>query len=643
MHVVIRLFARLALCAAALAPGLASAQELGIGKEGDAVRLTLSGQDGQEYSVEAVEELLNRGAVWKPVATVATGASPVLVYDPTCSTRPQNFYRLRLLQGTIPVEVPNFRLIDQTGTARELFYQSDARAVVLVFAGRELTSLNDVAATVDGLADRWSATGVRFWVVGVGTAADRARWSAQAKTLGLDLPVLEDEGGAVTRQMSQGTAPEALVINPAAWSILYRGRIVDVVTTAGVTQNHPLLGDALAQHLAGERVSVRYAASVGEAMNLASYSDRSYADHIAPLFQQHCVRCHSPGNIGPWAMTNHAVVRDAALRIKDELLSRRMPPWHADPAPQHYSNSEMIPGDHLAMIVDWVDRGAPRGDGADPLADSVPGLPPDWPLGIPDRVVSLEPQTIPAAGTVDYRYLIVPSPFTNDVWISAAALKPGNRRVVHHVLTFSASSFEDILQIQGGLGGYFAAYVPGMEQVHYPAGTGKLLKKNAYLVFQLHYTATGQDEVDQSELGLYLASAPPERELRTAAAYSTRFTIPPRQDDHAVSASFVMPRDGTIYEMSPHMHYRGKWFRFEAVYPDNRRETLLNVPFYRFDWQTLYRLAEPRRVPAGTRIVVTGAWDNSSKNPFNPDPAASVTFGEQSWEEMFIGYFNWAE
>ncbi|MCC6231711.1 MAG: hypothetical protein IT580_03660 [Verrucomicrobiales bacterium] len=643
MHVVIRLFARLALCAAALAPGLANAQELGIGKEGDAVRLTLSGQDGQEYSVEAVEELLNRGAVWKPVATVATGSSPVLVYDPTCSTRPQNFYRLRLLQGTIPVEVPNFRLIDQTGTARELFYQSDARAVVLVFAGRELTSLNHVAATMDGLADRWSAAGVRFWVVGVGTAADRARWSAQAKTLGLDLPVLEDEGGAVTRQMSQGTAPEALVINPAAWSIVYRGRIVDAVTTAGVTQNHTLLGDALAQHLAGERVSVRYAASVGEAMNLASYSDRTYTDHIAPLFQQHCVRCHSPGNIGPWAMTNHAVVRDAALRIKDELLSRRMPPWHADPAPQHYSNSEMIPGDHLAMIVDWVDRGAPRGDGADPLADSVPGLPPDWPLGIPDRVVSLEHQTIPAAGTVDYRYLIVPSPFTNDVWISAAALKPGNRRVVHHVLTFSASSFEDILQIQGGLGGYFAAYVPGMEQVHYPAGTGKLLKKNAYLVFQLHYTATGQDEVDQSELGLYLASAPPERELRTAAAYSTRFTIPPRQDDHAVSASFVMPRDGTIYEMSPHMHYRGKWFRFEAVYPDNRRETLLNVPFYRFDWQTLYRLAEPRRVPAGTRIVVTGAWDNSSKNPFNPDPAASVTFGEQSWEEMFIGYFNWAE
>jgi len=170
-----------------------------------------------------------------------------------------------------------------------------------------------------------------------------------------------------------------------------------------------------------------------------------------------------------------------------------------------------------------------------------------------------------------------------------------------------------------------------------------LLKKNAFMVFQMHYTATGQPETDQTEVGLYLAAGTPGKELRTAAAYTTSFTIPPGMSDFPAKAEFTMPRDGLVYEFSPHMHYRGRSFQFEAVYPDNRREVLLNVPFYRFDWQTLYRLAEPKRLPAGTKIITTGTWDNSSKNPYNPDPGASVRFGEQSWEEMFIGYFNWSD
>lgn len=610
-------------------------------REGDSMRLMLSGEDGREYSVEAVESLLNEGHGWTSIATVAPTNRPVMFYDPTCTTRPQNFYRMRLLQGSVPVEVSNFRLLDGKGEARELFYQSDARAVLLVFAGPSLASLRERVADLN----TWSTLpGVRVWVLTMAGASERASLAAEALAMGLQVEVLEDEGGAVTRAAGVTVVPEAMILNPSRWSVVYRGRLGDeVVSEQGEGTQQALVGDALAQFLDGQRVLVRHTASLGEGVPWASQEQRTYSKDIAPLLQRSCVPCHSPGNIAPWSMTNHTVVREFAPLMKDEILTRRMPPWHADRQPQSYHNDEMLRGEDLAMLVDWIDRGAPRGDGPDPLAEQIPPPPPRWPQGPPDQIVQVETQTIPATGTMDYRYLVVGNPFGRDVWLRAAVVNPGNPRVVHHVLVFNASSFTDVLQIQAGLGGYFAAYVPGMAQGEYPEGTGKLLKRNAFMVFQMHYTATGQPETDQTEVGLYLASGTPARELRTAAAYTTSFTIPPGVSDHPGRAEFRMPRDGLVYEFSPHMHYRGRSFRFEAVYPDNRTEVLLNVPFYRFDWQTLYRLAEPKRLPEGTRIITTGTWDNSPKNPYNPDPSAPVSFGEQSWEEMFIGYFNWSD
>ncbi len=620
-------------------------------REGGSLRLVMSGEDGAEYTLESVERLLNEGREWRGIATVAPEAGrPVVLFDPTCTTRPQNFYRLRMLQGSIPVEVPNFRLLDGDGQARELYYQSDARAVVLVFAGDRLGVLGPWVGELNAWSGR---AGVRVWVVARGGAADRDRLAGEAAGMGLGLPVLEDEGGAVTRAFGVETVPEAVVLDPSRWSVVYRGRISDPEGGAGVGLAggaggggwvSMLAGTALSEFLEGRRVVVRRAEPVGELLGAGLPGERpSYSGQIAPLLQRACVPCHSPGNIAPWAMTNHSVVADYAPLMKDEVLTRRMPPWHADRKPQAYHNNGMLAGEELAMLVDWIDRGAPRGEGPDPLAEQVPPPPAKWPLGEPDGVVAVDEQTIPASGTVDYRYLVVANPFGRDVWLRAAVVSPGNARVVHHVLVFNASSLNDILQIQAGLGGYFAAYVPGMAQTEYPEGTGKLLKRNAFMVFQMHYTATGMVEKDRTQVGLYLAAGTPARELRTAAAYETEFTIPPGAAEHPVSAEFVMPRDGMVYEFSPHMHYRGRACRFEAVYPDARREVLLNVPFYRFDWQTLYRLAEPKRLPAGTRIRVTGSWDNSIRNPYNPDPSASVRFGEQSWEEMFIGYFNWAE
>jgi hypothetical protein len=319
-----------------------------------------------------------------------------------------------------------------------------------------------------------------------------------------------------------------------------------------------------------------------------------------------------------------------------------MPPWHADPHIERFANDTRLPPEQVDLLVNWIDRGAPRGTGADPLATNMPPPLVDWPLGQPNAIVSIPLQSIPAIGTVDYRYLIAQSPFASYVWLRAAALKPGNRSVVHHCLVFTGT-LQDILNLQGGLAGYFAGYVPGLDQVPYPAGTGKRLRSSDYIVFQMHYTTTGQAQMDQTQLGLYLAPQPPAAELKTGAASSTNIVIPPNTRGYYQQAIRLFPRNSVLYEFSPHMHYRGFNAKFTLIDSLGNREELLSVPSYFFNWQALYRFATPKQVAAGSTLLVEGTFDNTGYNPFNPDPNQTVTFGEQTWDEMFIGYVNYTE
>jgi copper type II ascorbate-dependent monooxygenase-like protein len=222
-------------------------------------------------------------------------------------------------------------------------------------------------------------------------------------------------------------------------------------------------------------------------------------------------------------------------------------------------------------------------------------------------------------------------------------------RVVHHCLVYEGGGLM-------GLDGFFAGYVPGYEAAEFPSGTGKLLRKGATLTFQMHYITTGRVESDQTRIGLYVAPTPPQYALQTKSAFNIPFVlgqteIPPGANDFEISAQYPVPTLGSptlptnilLYEMSPHMHLRGSRFRYEALYPNGTREVLLSVPRYEFHWQTLYRLAQPKFIPAGSRIICTGAWDNSARNHANPDPSATVSWGDQTDDEMFIGYFNFAE
>ena len=347
-----------------------------------------------------------------------------------------------------------------------------------------------------------------------------------------------------------------------------------------------------------------------------------------------------------------------------DLMSGQMPPWHADPSYGRFTNDASLKPDQAAKLIQWLDAGAPRGTGPDPLVDSPSSAtiyPYAWPanLGQPDAILRIPSQNVPANGTVDYRDIdVINTAFGSNVWLRAAVVRPTNTRVVHHCLVFQGTG--GLM----GLDGFFAGYVPGFDADPYPAGTGKLLKQGETLRFQMHYTTVGESQTDQTEIGLYVAPVPPTYALQTRSAFPVNFNplvsvpIPANTADFELTAQHPISGNLTtnivLYEMSPHMHLRGSHFKYEAVYLNGTRETLLSVPYYIFHWQALYRLTQPKYLPKGSRIVCTAAWDNSAQNfelmgayetsgntSYLPDHG--VTFGKQSWDEMFIGYLNYAE
>jgi hypothetical protein len=341
--------------------------------------------------------------------------------------------------------------------------------------------------------------------------------------------------------------------------------------------------------------------------------------------------------------------------IRFVLADGIMPPWYADRGAGPWANDFSLSEREIADFVSWIENGTPEGDVADaPLPRKYAEK---WTIGEPDAVFRVEDAfEIPAEGQVDYQYTYVKTDFAEDRWVQAIEIMPTAPQVTHHVLVFIESpevrdrmrnaETEDERRAaqaewQGGIDGYFASMVPGQAGITFPDGMAKRLPAGAWLKFQLHYTANGREAVDQSEMGLIFADGPVGTEVRTDSAYDTEFVIPAGAKNHVVSATYEFEEDADLLSLFPHTHLRGTEFYFELIYPDGNTEAVLPISRYDFNWQLNYEFAAPKRVPAGTTMRVTGVFDNSSGNPANPDPDADVGFGEQTWEEMLIGYVNW--
>jgi len=558
--------------------------------------------------------------------------------------------------GAPELKVEDFELLDHKGRWHDLHRQSGSKAVVLFSTANGCPAVKKALPTLKALRDKFAGQAVVFWMINSSPEDDRASIAREAEQLGIDLPVLEDRAQLVANALGIGRTCDVVCIGTTNWTTFYRGAIAremaDPKTKASGPKNY--LENALTKFLAGKTVSPNHTLAKGTPLHLAVSKDAtaktiSYAAEVAPLLQKSCVPCHSPGNIGPFAMSSYEKVKGRGSMIQEVLLAQRMPPWHADPHYGRFVNERSLTPKQAQTLVRWVEQGSPRGEGEDPLAVKPPPPALDWPLGQPDFVVKFpKAEQVSASGVFDYRYIIARSPIRSNAWLRAAVVRPGNKKVVHHILVLVATAEE--LQSGrlrqgsgGGVNGYFSAYVPGYEAVPFPAGSGKFLAAGAMLIFQVHYTASGKDEMDQSEMGLYLCKEKPALELKTRSAFNVKLQIPPGAPNEQTEAEYLFTKDALLYDMSPHMHLRGSWFSYEAIYPDGKKETLLSVPHYDFKWQHLYRLAQPKRLPAGTRLICRGAHDNSPQNPDNPDPSQTVGFGDQTFDEMFIGYFNYTD
>ena len=611
------------------------------------VRVPLAPDAGQTAVLEASDDLF--GADWQPLLQLGPGDGHHDFLDPEARGRARRFYRMRRVSRPPLLPVDNFRLTDHLGASHELYREGDARGVVLVF-----TSPATLAADWERLRPlvaHGATNGVLFWMVA--PAATRDAIARAAATAGVTVPVLDDDARVVTRVYGARRAGEAVAIDAASATVFYRGAVEVVVEPAvagGTAVRTTPLADAVERFLADRPPQVEFVRGAEPALDLPALGVPDYRTGVAPVLQAKCQTCHRVGDIGSFAMTGHRSITERLLQIRANLLEGLMPPWHADRAHNRFSNDMGLTPSELETLIAWIDAGAPRGDAAqaDPLEEPA-GTPGTWPLGTPDLVLRIPRQNIPASGTVPYAYLFVTNTLPTNTWIRAAAVRPGNAAVVHHALIFQVTPgnvlqmLAQVQEIQGGLAGYFAAYVPGMKQAFYPPDTAKSLKGRSILVFQMHYTPYGVATSDQSEIGFYLQATPPRTELKTSAGYNTSLDIPPGQKDYRTTAERLFTGAVELRELSPHMHFRGNSMRFDAVLPDGTVRTLLNVPKYDFAWQAVYRLEEPVRLPAGSRLRLEGTFDNSRWNPFNPNPAARVRFGEQTADEMFIGYVNYTD
>jgi peroxiredoxin len=550
---------------------------------------------------------------------------------------------LSLVQAESAREVPNFLLLDYNGKAHEL-HRVQGRAVVLFFTGNGCPIARQSIPKIRELRRKFGEQGVTFWMVNSYAHDDRASIRKEAGQFKAgSLPILMDDSQTLAISLGVQRTCEAIALNTKDRTVFYRGAIDDQLTE-GAKKPAPTaryLEIALTEFLGDKKIAQTTAPVHGCLIafeKVPGDAAISYTTQIAPILQNKCVSCHSEGGIGPFAMSDYRKVKNKSRMIEEVVAAKRMPPWHADPHYGKFENDRSLTRLEAQTLVRWVQQGAPRDEGDDPLEKAVVQAA-DWPLGKPDYIVKLpKPEEIPATGVLNYRHILVPSPVTKDSWLGAVDVRPGNRKVVHHVI--ARMKYKGARDDGSGRGAPLVGWAPGATPARFPAGTGKFIAKDSMLDLEMHYTTMGSPQTDQTEIGLYVLPEKPALALEDRAALDDDFSIPPGEPDARTFGVHGFKRDSVIYGLSPHMHLRGSWMKYEALYPDGSRETLLSVPRYDFNWQTTYRFATPKRVPKGTWLLCTGGFDNSSQNPSNPDPAKRVEWGDQSWDEMFIGFFQ---
>jgi len=547
-----------------------------------------------------------------------------------------------------PVQhINNFVLLDSSGKTYSLNQYRDKKIVVVIFLGTECPLAKLYTVRLEKMAQSYKNQGVVLLGVMSNQHDSVGNIAEYVKKHKMTFAMLKDEKNRVADQFQAKRTPEAYVLDEKR-NVRYQGRIDDQFGV-GTIRNEPRTRDlknAIEDLLANRPVAVSKTEAVGCIIGrevIAQPKENvTFSNQISRLFQKRCIGCHREGQAAPFELTEYEEAVGWAGMINEVVQQKRMPPWHADEKIGQFQNDCHLSKDEVQLIEDWVKAGAPEGNRANlpkPLQFAS-----NWQLPKkPDVVFKIQkkPFKVSAEGEIRYQYFKVDPGFTEDKWISAAEIKPGNHLVVHHILAFTRPKSGK----KKGLdetSGFLAAYVPGLIPQPYLPGMAKKIPANSELIFQVHYTPVGSAQEDISEIGLLFTEEKSVTHLvMTSSAMNNRFIIPAYANNYEVTAN--SPRAQTsvqLLALMPHMHLRGKSFKYEILSPNGKKKTVLSVPRYDFNWQTAYRLKEPILLPPGTRIHCTAHFDNSKENPFNPNPDVPIRWGNQTWEEMMIGYFD---
>ncbi|MCO8124376.1 redoxin domain-containing protein [Stieleria sp. TO1_6] len=549
------------------------------------------------------------------------------------------------LQAAGPVQ---WQRLTPRATNGQLIGLDPTEFTVVCFLGTECPLAQLYGSRLQSLADRYGDQGVQFLGVNSNIQDSPAEIDAYAKQHAIRFPIAKDADQSVAAALGATRTPEVFVIDPAGW-VRYQGRIDDQYEP-GISRPHPTqhdLKDAIAAVLAGAPVRQPKTQGVGCLITrlaksdspVATSTDVTFNRDIAPLLNKHCVECHRPGEIGPMELTDYDEVVGWGQMILEVIDQGRMPPWHADRSVGHFVGERHLPPKARNTIATWLDNGMPQGDPADLPTFSQRTQ--RWQFQTdPDGVVVMRdrPFMVPADGVVEYQYFVVDPQWKEDRWIRAAQVIPGDASVVHHAIVFvrppDGSDSPGI--------GWLAAYVPGQRAVQLPGGHARFVPAGSKLVFQMHYTPNGTESADQTEIGIWsVDSSEVTHEVFTQLAIDHEFEIPPGAKDHQVNLSVdSFPPQSRMLGITPHMHLRGKSFELTARGTDGQTQRLLSVPHYDFNWQHWYEFSQPVDLDALESLQMTVTFDNSAGNPFNPEPGDYVSWGDQTWEEMAIAFFD---
>lgn len=544
-------------------------------------------------------------------------------------------------QAATQERVGDFALLDAQGYFHHMSWYDDHQAIVLLVQANGDPAVEAALPAFAELAHKFDKQGLQFFLINPMANYNRDAVAAEMQRHGVDIPVLMDDAQLVAEALGIERTAEVLVYDPKSFTVTYRG-------STGAELNAAL--QAIAD---GSTVTAGSMASAGSPVSYPARQAHqqavpSYAEDIAPIIAENCASCHREGGVAPFAMDSHTMVKGWSPMIREVLMTKRMPPGQIDPHIGEFSNDMVLDDADAQKLVHWIEAGAPQDGTADPLA-ALTWPESEWAFGEPDLIIKVPPQEVPATGVLDYYNVVVDVDLDEDRWVRASQYIPGDRSVLHHTL----HSIIPPGQTRGGslLGGDpdrpgIAPYIPGQAPREELPNTGGLLKAGSRIAMQMHYTTNGRESVDESRIGVWFYPKGFVPEERMSGECACHFTptwqnIPPYDPDYEMSQTITIDDDAYLYSFTPHMHFRGKRMRFYATFPDGTEEEMLNIANYNYNWQLAYTLKEPRFVPAGTKITAVGAFDNSEQNRMNPDPARSVPWGLQSWDEMFFGAVDW--